>query len=166
MAALQIILREPHKEFHSVRVSVPIDRARHLDTSSLGRLMMGTNSMASGGFSQPNMPLARILRGHVPTLVEESNVEVSYDTAENRFVKSFLGMLDGVVQSARELYEEVPLVEGRLLQIQQHGLWRGVGRMVTVPASSQVLQRRRGYREVYKHFVHMRAWLHELDSAG
>jgi predicted component of viral defense system (DUF524 family) len=41
-------------------------------------------------------------------------------------------------------------VELKLEPIVRHSLWRDVGPLVHLPASSTVLQRRRGYREVYR----------------
>jgi hypothetical protein len=38
----------------------------------------------------------------------------------------------------------------------QHPLWSDVGPMIHFPAASTVLQRRRGYREVFQHFARLR----------
>ena len=43
-----------------------------------------------------------------------------------------------------------------LMPIARHSMWEEVGRMVRIPFSSTVLQRRRGYRRVLQHFSRIR----------
>ena len=42
------------------------------------------------------------------------------------------------------------------MPIARHSMWEEVGRMVRIPFSSTVLQRRRGYRRVLQHFSRIR----------
>ena len=54
-----------------------------------------------------------------------------------------------------------------LLPIARHSMWEEVGRMVRIPFSSTVLQRRRGYRRVLQHFSRIRlAPMIPLDKDG
>ena len=58
-------------------------------------------------------------------------------------------------------------MEGSLLPIARHSMWEEVGRMVRIPFSSTVLQRRRGYRRVLQHFSRIRlAPMIPLDKDG
>ena len=58
-------------------------------------------------------------------------------------------------------------MEGSLLPIARHSMWEEVGRMVRIPFSSTVLQRRRGYRRVLRHFSRIRlAPMIPLDKDG
>lgn len=47
-------------------------------------------------------------------------------------------------------------MEKQLILIVRDPLWAQIGSMVHVPTGSTVLQRRRGYRQVYRHFVKSR----------
>ena len=47
-------------------------------------------------------------------------------------------------------------MEASLMPIARHSMWEEVGRMVRIPFSSTVLQRRRGYRRVLQHFSRIR----------
>jgi uncharacterized protein len=94
-------------------------------------------------------------------VVEEK--QQSVDTPENRFVKHFLGVLMHKVRVFQEilgtapggaLNQELALemqdLERKLRRFAQAGLWRDVGQMRFFPASSQVLQRREGYRSLFR----------------
>ncbi len=150
---------------------VAIDQVRQVDNSGLARIAGGY-----GGFVpvQPAMAssggLIRALRGHLPERVEERHVQATFDTAENRFVKSFLQSADGVIDKMRSIAAsavssdafrrkitlECDHLTGLLRPVIGNPIWRDVGPMVHLPASSTVLQMRRGYRDVYRHFAKMR----------
>lgn len=58
-------------------------------------------------------------------------------------------------------------MESSLMPIARHSMWEEVGRMVRIPFSSTVLQRRRGYRRVLRHFSRIRlAPMIPLDKDG
>jgi predicted component of viral defense system (DUF524 family) len=112
----------------------------------------------------------RALRGYTPASVEQVQVLSTIDTAENRFIKAFLRIVMGVIdgmQAAIALRGEPDAFANRLRTdcasmarslhpIASAGLWKDVGRMVHLPASSTVLHRRRGYRQVFRHFARLR----------
>lgn len=104
-------------------------------------------------------PLAGVFRGFTPRSLPVIEVAEIIDTPENRYVKYFLeectllaqwlaGSLNGQgkVGASRE-------AESWALQLQEllaHDIWRGVGMMRQFPSNSQVLLKRRGYREVLR----------------
>ncbi len=58
-------------------------------------------------------------------------------------------------------------MEASLIPIARHSMWEEVGRMVRIPFSSTVLQRRRGYRRVLRHFSRIRlAPMIPVDNDG
>jgi uncharacterized protein len=104
-------------------------------------------------------PLAGMFRGYTPREMPVAEVGEIIDTPENRYVKYFLeecallaqwlasnlGKL-GKVAAAREAGSWV-------LQLQEllaHDTWRGVGIMRQFPSNSQVLLKRRGYKDVLR----------------
>ena len=56
----------------------------------------------------------------------------------------------------RNVPRDCDRMEGSLMPIARHSMWEEVGRMVRIPFSSTVLQRRRGYRRVLQHFSRIR----------
>ena len=164
------ILRDPHRRFERTRRFVAIDQARHLDSAALTAIVTG-----KGGFTRVTADhpargaFVQALGGNLPHQVNEPYIVSSVDTPENRFVKSFLASVGGVIDRMRFAAREAELdafttriaaecdrLDAQLRPIVQHPLWREVGPMVHFPASSPVLQKRRGYRGVYCHFAKMR----------
>jgi predicted component of viral defense system (DUF524 family) len=108
---------------------------------------------------QTGGPLAGLFRGYTPREMPVDEVIEIIDTPENRYVKYFLeecALLaqwlatnlgaQGKVAAAREAGSWV-------LQLQEllaHDAWRGVGIMRQFPSNSQVLLKRRGYRDVLR----------------
>ncbi len=123
-----------------------IDAGHPLTATALGKSM----HRASGRWLFPR-----------ELVVEEK--QQSVDTPENRFVKHFLGVLLHKVRVFQktlgttpggalnqELSLEMQDLERRLRRFAQAALWRDIGQMRFFPASSQVLQRREGYRELFR----------------
>lgn len=168
LPALQLVLRDPHRHFSRTEQRVPLAAARQVSGRSLARMVGGSGGMSRVGTRMAGLPLARALRGHLPEQLEESVVAASLDTPENRFAKAFLALCTGTVEGMRRVIgdprnafqrrvlSECDRMAGLLRPITRHALWTEVGPMVHFPASSTVLQRRRGYRELLKHWIRLR----------
>ena len=113
--------------------------------------------------------LAERLGGSLPEVVSERKIRSTTDTPENRFVKAFIGQsrnIIGRMRSAvrsrrpdafrRNVLGDCARMEASLMPVARHSMWEEVGRMVRIPFSSTVLQRRRGYRRVLQHFSRIR----------
>lgn len=91
--------------------------------------------------------------------------EIKYltvDTHENRFVKFFLHSLQEKVEGLHQalanrgksyfnpdIEENLGELRKKIGQFLSHNMWREVGKMRYIPVSSQVLQRREGYRQLF-----------------
>jgi predicted component of viral defense system (DUF524 family) len=104
-------------------------------------------------------PLARLFRGYTPREVAVAESDDTVDTVENRYVKYFLEecaliaeqLADRLAKrkkpaAAREARDWV----GRIEEMLGHRQWSSVGTLRQFPSNSQVLQRRRGYRDILK----------------
>jgi uncharacterized protein len=163
---LDLVLTSPHRTFERVRVRVPVDRAARFDASGLTKLASGGLDLVRPAGNGRDAVLTRALRGFLPLEVEESHVSHSVDTAENRFVKAFLelcgditrGMRQlvaaekGLTRFAKRLNAECDRIERSFEPAARHPLWREVGAMARLPVESTVLQRRRGYAGLFRHF--------------
>ncbi|MEY9103765.1 putative component of viral defense system (DUF524 family) [Sinorhizobium fredii] len=110
-------------------------------------------------------PLARLFHGYSPREFPVLETCETADTVENRYVKFFLEELlliaqrlaaslahNGRTASLRE-------VEGWIFTLDEElasGQWRQVGTFRNFPSNSQVLQKRRGYREILKFDLSLR----------
>ena len=128
----------------------------------------------------PPISLDSTLANSLPEVVSERKIRPTTDTPENRFVKAFIGQartIIGRMRSAvssrgpdafrRNLLRDCDRMEASLMPIARHSMWEEVARMVRIPFTSTVLQRRRGYRRVLQHFSRIRlAPMIPLDKDG
>ena len=171
LPSLRMVLQEPHQRLERTKRRVALQDVRRLDPIGLEHMVTGRGTLtAVGPGIRQRVPLARVLGGYLPERVDEGHVEVTWDTAENRFVKAFIGMAGDIVDGMRGVVElgrmasafaarildDCRTMDAALRPIAQHALWRAVGPMVHVPSASPVLQRRRGYSAVYRHFAALR----------
>lgn len=107
-------------------------------------------------------------RGVAPVQFPVEVFDDEFDTPENRYVlhtlkeiRELVYRLEGDLVRRRRLFVATEC-RSWLDQIDDclsHPLWRGVGQMRSVPASSQVLQRADGYREVLRADLYLKLGL-------
>ena len=181
LPALEMIVREPHRLWHSHRRDIPIEAMTRVDAHTpLDLLTRPGTPVAAPSLSPAGETLAERLRWRLPEVVSERKIRPTTDTPENRFVKAFIGQARTIISRMRSavssrrsdafrrnLLQDCKKMEASLMPIARHSMWEEVGRMVRIPFSSTVLQRRRGYRRVLRHFSRIRlAPMIPLDKDG
>lgn len=164
--ALRVILQEPHQRMLYTRRDVPVALVSRVDDRTLTQMV----AAGWGGGVERGGSSASTGRLRLPETVNERHVLSTHDTPENRFVLSFLSGIESVLDRMRRrvrqpgvravfrqrVEHDADEMERRVRPHRRNGLWSEVGRMTHLPAGSTVLQRRRGYREVFRQFVHWR----------
>lgn len=161
--ALEAILRVPHRRLVRTSREVSVELAGRLGSQTL-------KDVASGRWPIIEDDHGFLVGGRrvLPLRVDEDIARESADTAENRFVKSFLdecawvvdrarrhlGQGDGVV--ARRVRRDCERLTGIVGTWRRASLWREVGSMEHFPATSSVLHRRSEYRAVLRHHLMLR----------
>jgi predicted component of viral defense system (DUF524 family) len=124
-------------------------------------------------------PLSRFFAGFSPRELPRREATDSHDTLENRYAKAFLEHCYLLAQRLERLMalrkrraaEREAHMWGDLLnEMLQHNLWREVGPLTQIPTNSQVLLRKRGYKELFRFDITLRmrlalAWKHGADLA-
>lgn len=169
--ALELIVRDPHRLFSAERTSVALAAARRVDARTISRIAMGAGEIVRATGYAGQTALARSLRGHLPAYVEVPRVEHTFDTAENRFVLELIRQLRAIIDrvehqarskaKARSFWtrtiKDCEAMRRVLGPFERHDVWIEVSRMSHVPIGSSVLQRRRGYKDVLRHHLALRA---------
>lgn len=153
---LPTALEEVRRSFHSRLVNrQTTEPLSGIEEPDVTRFIAETDpsSLVKGG------PLAKLFRGYTPREFPVMEMHETSDTAENRYIKFFLEELQRVGQrlatalarhnrraSVREVQEWLDQLDEELAS----DIWRSVGEFRTFPSNSQVLQKRRGYREILK----------------
>ena len=175
---LELILRDPHRRWRRDFRSVPLEEATRVDPTALAHLagspLRRVDRMGDGTGSERRVATAGVRRlalrlgGHLPERIREERVASDVDTLENRFVLHFLREAHALIREvakdaaglreafATRLAREADACGRRLDQILRAPLWREVGEARHLSLTSTVLQGRRGYREVFRHWLTLR----------
>lgn len=165
--AYDVVLADPHQRLTRAERRVAPELARSVGAGALERLVSGGARLTRAP-AGCRAPLAVALAGHLPEAVHEEVAERFLDTAENRFAKAFLDQAMDLARqgerelggsgaaAARRIADDCREIRRRLEAVARHRFWREIGPLVTLPEGSTVLQRRRGYRELFEHFAKLR----------
>jgi len=168
LPSLRLILRQPHRKLERSSHEVPIERLSRFGSSTAEHMVQSQDLSRVSASMARRIPLARAMHGFLPATSVEAVAIHSVDNPENRFALAFLGLAEGIIEGARRLatrsadalgasmLEDCTSMARALQPIVSHGLWREVGPMAHVPASSSVLQRGRGYRDVFREWGRLR----------
>ena len=168
--ALELIQRAPYRRWQTERREVGIEALTRVDERTLFDLVTRAGAPAhSPSLSAAGAALASRLGGQLPESVSERRIRATLDTPENRFVKAFVGQASGIIARTRseaegrrrnaftdKLLGDCNRMDAALQPIVRHSMWEDVGTLTRIPFSSTVLQRRRGYRQVLRHFARIR----------
>jgi hypothetical protein len=168
LSSLRQIVNDPHRRFEAIRRTVRLESACRADARTILDIASGRGQLRRARVGcAPD--LAHALSGHLPERIDERHVQTTYDVAENRFVLTFLDLVLAVIKQTSELASrsgnawfrrrvghDCTTMLRALAPLRHHRIWEEVGQMRRVPVESTVLQRRRGYREVLRHFIRLR----------
>lgn len=173
LPALESVLREPHRRWKRDAHRVPLEAMSRVGPESAASLLSAPLHRPGAGGDAPALggPLAALagrLQGHLPDSVVESRVRSDVDTPENRFVRRFLDRSLRILSAAEELgrsrggafgarlVREAERCASILDRVRRHPLWKEVGEAHRLPVSSTVLRKRRGYRQIFRHWIRLR----------
>ena len=156
--AYEYILRNLHYQLEKQSEIVPTSFASNIGPSELIDIVSNPDCLCKY-FNQPtNWPLH--MKGYVPESINQDYYEDTIDTPENRLLKYFLESVDklifdlitkaeeGTIKDKLILYSEVVAnyLSDRWLQ--------DVGQLQYIPLNSQIMQKKEGYRDIFKYYIH------------
>lgn len=162
-AALYRILRFPHERLSTVSQRISTDRPIQWGPTTVRQLVSAR--------PRREIPASHSLRSIAGLQTVADRVEVSHkrrdlDTPENRFVKFGLGEFRAFLTHAQDVFESTggwsasAALSRRLIATLDdclaHGLFREVGELRFAPLGSPVLQRKPGYREMFRWWLRFR----------
>jgi len=158
---------DPHRKFESELQACPVDECQTASEKTMMSLVTGPMVNL-----QANHPLGQTYLGRIfqkrtrntyfPARGAKEIKYLTVDTHENRFIKFFMEGLLAKVEIFEKvlvtksgsylnpvIQQNIDLLRRKVSQFLSHNMWREVGIMRFVPVSSQVLQRKEGYRQLY-----------------
>lgn len=153
--ALREIIRRPHTTWETTSEMVRPGAGMRASSHVLHQLSKGGARSAWPGGPVPS----------VPAHLERQQTEATHDTTPNRFVKfaleqwsQILGDIDQGLAKANTPAptrgrREIAAVMSQLEEALHQDLFAKVSRLERFPADDQVLQKREGYRDIFKAYV-------------
>lgn len=148
--ALETIINHPYRTLIDEDDLIPLPQAMQVESSELINILRQPQFLVR---SSQSFPITRLLNGHAPTQLWQHRAEETLDTPPNRFAKQFLSELADWSIRLGELGWLIPhlptleAIRDELVYAQYQPFWTEIGSLVRFPAESQVLLKRRGYRE-------------------
>lgn len=167
-ASIEEIIAHPHGRLVERVEIAPIEDVVEVDIEFLVD-GIDYSELKKGG------PLARLFRGYTPSVLPQRESFESLDTPENRYAKAFLEHCSllarrlelGMAARRRNASErEARGWSEAIDEALQHDLWRDVGPLTQIPANSQTLLRKRGYKELLRYDLSLRMAMTLLWDEG
>lgn len=163
-----ILAYDPHRRFVDELQSCTIDQCRNVGSRMVHALLSGPMTKLASGHVLTHTSLTGALhastgRNLFPTIGIREVKSLTVDTNENRFVKFFLESLLAKLEKLGDslcgkgggyfnpdISGELSVLHNKISRFLSHNMWREVGPMKFIPANSQVLQRKDGYRQIFR----------------
>lgn len=156
-AALQQILREPHRRFETIRKRRHLAFVSEVDDKTLMMIARGNEKEIVPDYKPVPHPA---LQDKMPEYLDTPKRQSTVDTPDNRFVRFFLdealhmvNRYEGVLNTMGRQSQYLRQMREKLMHVRRAGLWHEVERLTHLPVGSTVLQQHRSYREVFKVFI-------------
>ena len=163
------ISADPHRQLIHCERDVTLDRARRMGPREISQLACAKSSWraleSDSGLADTALALrVAEMRGAsaLPEHVRETIRVETVDTPENRFVKYFLSWLVALTERIQVVLSnsmdeatrgQAVRLKQEAARLSQAGWLSEVREMRAFPASSQVMQRKHGYRELLGHYL-------------
>jgi predicted component of viral defense system (DUF524 family) len=146
------IVFSPVTKWYSKDIERDLRGIRKIDSRAIRQF-----SSASNRLNLPDKHTLKDFLPTVPTRITSICKTESVDTIENQFIKyalqTFLELITSIRQlgkSNQRLYLEAGVLENQLDSYLSHSMFKGISRLNSIPHNSPVLQRKEGYREIFK----------------
>ncbi|MBV5340264.1 MAG: DUF2357 domain-containing protein [Deltaproteobacteria bacterium] len=163
-----ILVYDPHRKFEKELRPCSIEECQAAGITIIHALVNSPMARLRDGHPLQQTHLGKILKDRTslhlyPAKAAKEIKYLTVDTHENRFIKFFLRELLAKVESLNEalvdkagsyfnpdINENLESLRKKISQFLSHNMWREVGEMRFIPVSSQVLQRKEGYRQLFR----------------
>jgi uncharacterized protein len=138
--------------------TVPTSFASNLGHSGMVNIICSPEYLHEAKNPPVNWPSS--MKNFIPESINQSFYEDSVDTPENRLLKYFLESIDTMIDSLIENLDDGSYIKERMLlfdeKIEEYlsDNWlEDVGKLQIVPMNSQVLQKKEGYRNIFRYYL-------------
>ena len=157
--AYEYILRNMYSRLEKYTETVPATFASNIGPSEIIDIISRPDNLYELENLPKNWPSN--MKNYVPDTITQKFHQETIDTPENRLLKYFMELLDKLIHdmiehfSREDGYIKDKLVEYRdIVQNYLSDRWtREVGKLQFIPLASQIVQKREGYRDIFKYYI-------------
>ncbi|MDG3547273.1 DUF2357 domain-containing protein [Methanobacterium formicicum] len=156
--AYEFILRNPHSQLEKYSETVPIAFAHEIGPTELVQIVSKPEELFKSDKIPPNWP--KKMKSHIPETINHNYYEDTFNTPENRLLKYFLESVDKLIFDILSRVKEGNIRDKileyrRIIQNYLSDRWLlDVGNLDYIPMNSQVMQKKEGYRDIFKYFIY------------
>lgn len=164
----KLIRNNPHRNIYDNYYYEDINSLSYVDEDVMVDIFSGLDELieVQGVNNKLSAKLSKGGKNYLPKKVLQVEIEDTFDTNENRFLKYFINyiikIIDyfvGVFINKKDAMINYSIIEKSLLYKKEletlisDSFLRNVGDLSYIPSNSTVLQRREGYRQFYNYYV-------------
>ena len=157
-SVFEYITKNLHSQLTNQNEIVPVSLANHLNSSSINNIVSKPNNLFKTSIDST---ISNRLNGYLPQTINQVKHEDSINTPENQFLKYFLetlqNLIEKILSSSTKGYiqDKLKIFEEEITYCLSSKFFNHISTMKYVPYNSQVLQKKEGYREIFKYFLMM-----------
>lgn len=154
------ILRNMYTRLERKMETVPATFAYNIGPSGLIDILSNPNNLYESKNPPFNWPLN--MKNYVPDTISQEFHHENIDTLENRFLKYFIELLDKLIHDMKQYFKKKNdgYIKSKLDEYQKiiqdylSDKWmQEVSKLQYLPLNSQVIQKREGYRDIFKYYI-------------
>ncbi|MGF7118648.1 DUF2357 domain-containing protein [Methanobacterium oryzae] len=154
------ILRNMYSRLERYVETVPATFASNIGPSEMIDIISNSDNLHESKNPPENWP--SIMKNYVPDTISQEFHQENIDTPENRLLKYFIGLLDKLIHDMKEQFKNKNdgYIKAKLDEYQNivqdylSDRWtQDVGKLQYLPLNSQVIQKREGYRDIFKYYL-------------
>ena len=158
--AYEYILRNMYSRLEDYIETVPATFASNLGPLEMIDIISRPDNLYESKNPPKNWPSS--MKNYVPDTIAQKFYQETIDTPENRLLKYFIELLDKLIYDMINHFDgsNGGYIKDKLLKYQDivqdylSDKWtREVGELQYIPLSSQVIQKREGYRDIFKYYI-------------
>ncbi len=146
---LNIIMADIHRKLLEQEVYKPFYEVNFLDADIILDIIKNPENLFKDSYGLISFGDKK----YTPKIVLQYEVEESYDTLENRFIKHFLKELEYILSDELEEFMsfiDLQELKGQVNLVLRSSRFENIGEMTYFPSNSQVLMKKAGYREIFQ----------------
>ncbi|WP_407394084.1 DUF2357 domain-containing protein [Methanobrevibacter sp.] len=145
-----------HSQLTNRTETVPVSFASNVNQNTLKSIISKPNNLFE---SDADLEIVEKLNGYLPYEIDQVKHEDVIDIPENRFFKYFLELIQNLVEKLI-ITSKKSYIQDKLLYFRDEvgyylsqKFFNHISTMDYVPFNSQILQKKEGYREIFRYFL-------------